>query len=376
MGMTIRVGLIGAGFIGHKHAAAYISQRQFGSDIMVELKAVCDANEATAKALMEDYGFERIETDWHKIVSADDIDLVCICTPNNMHCEIAMEAARNGKAINCEKPLGMDGHQSEQAAKTIEKYGVIATCSYNTVKVPVIAYVKKVIGSGRLGRFVSFRGSYDTDRLASSDAPHEWRMLTKYSRIGALGDLALNILAISQYLIGDITEVCGMMSLVYDKRMNAEGIMLPVENEDVAQFLCKYANGGIGYISSNRVAAGCKQTCTFEAQFTKGTIRFSIERMNEIDIYYSDDSAEDCGFKKIIAAPEHGSYGKIWSSPGMGLGFEELKIIEEHDLLENIAYGTKPEVDFVFAAKIDCVLEAVVESAKRKVWMKVKTLDI
>lgn len=376
MSKIIRVGLIGAGFIGRSHATAYVNQCQFGSEIKVELKVVCDPFEEAAKALAKSHGFERYTTDWNDVVTAEDVDLVCICTPNSEHCKIAIEAARNGKAINCEKPLGMDGDQSEAAAKVVKECGVIATCGFNTMKIPVIAYAKQVIDSGKLGELVSFRGSYDTDGLATPDAPHAWRMLAKNSKLGSMGDLAAHVLSISQYLLGDITAVSGMTRTVYKQRKNAKGETLPVENDDVAQFLCTYANGGIGYISSSRVAPGCKQAEVFEAQFAKGIIRFSLERMNEINIYYADDEAVDQGFKNIIVAPGHGEYGQFWSGPGIGIGYEDLKTIEEHHVLENIVNGTKPVVDFVFGAKIDRVMDAVLESAQTGAWVTVKPVNV
>ena len=372
MSRTVRIGLIGAGFIGRSHATAYVNQCQFGSEIKVELKVVCDPFEAAAKALADSHGFERYCTDWHEVVNADDVDVVCICTPNSMHCEIAVAAAKAGKAINCEKPLGMDGDQSSAAAKVMKETGAIATCGFNTMKIPVIAYAKEVIDSGRLGELVSFRGSYDTDGLATPDAPHAWRMLAANSKLGSMGDLAAHVLSISQYLLGDITAVSGMTRIIYNERKNAKGEVLPVENDDVAQFLCTYANGGIGYISSSRVAPGCKQAEVFEAQFTKGIIRFSLERLNEINIYYADDKAGDQGFKNIIVDPAHGEYGKFWSGPGIGIGYEDLKTIEEHHLLECVVNGTQPVVDFEFAAKIDRVMEAVLESAETGSWVDVK----
>lgn len=376
MSKTIRVGLIGAGFIGRSHATAYVNQCQFGSEIKVDLVVVADPVEAAAKALAESHGFRRYTTDWHEVVTAGDVDLVCICTPNSQHCEIAMEAARNGKAINCEKPLGMDGDEAEAAAKVIKECGVKATCGFNTMKIPVIAYAKQVIDSGELGELVSFRGSYDTDGLADPNAPHAWRMLAKNSTLGSMGDLAAHVLSISQYLLGDIVSVSGMTTIVYDQRKDNSGNTQPVENDDVAQFLCRYANGGIGYISSSRVAPGRKQAEVFEAQFTKGIITFSLERLNEINIYRHADAPVDQGFKNIIAAPGHGEFGKFWSGPGIGIGYEDLKTIEEHHILENIVNDTQPVVDFVFAAKINRVMDAVLESSKTGSWVDVKPVKI
>lgn len=86
----------------------------------MELVVVADPVEAAAKALYESHGFSRYTTDWHEVVAADDVDLVCICTPNSTHCEIAEVAARHGKAINCEKPLAMNGDEAEKAAGSLK----------------------------------------------------------------------------------------------------------------------------------------------------------------------------------------------------------------------------------------------------------------
>jgi predicted dehydrogenase len=376
MSKTVRVGLIGAGFIGRSHATAYVNQCIFGSDIKVELIVVADPVETEAKKLAESHGFKRYTADWHDVVSADDVDLVSICTPNNMHTEISIEAARQGKAINCEKPLGMDGDDAEKAAAAIKEHGVVATCGFNTMKIPVIAYAKEVIDSGDLGEFVCLRGSYDTDGLSDPDAPFSWRMLAKNSKLGSMGDLAAHVLSISQYLIGDIISVSGMTKIVYLERKDSSGNVQPVENDDVAQFICRYSNGGMGYISSSRVAPGRKQGEVFEIQFKKGIISFSLERMNEINIYKNDDVQTNQGFKNIITAPGNGEYGKFWGGPGIGLGYEDLKIIETHHILENIVYGTKPVVDFEFAAKINRVMDAVLESSMNGKWVNVKSMNI
>ena len=270
----------------------------------------------------------------------------------------------------------MNGDESEQAARAVKECGVIATCGFNTIKIPVIAYAKEIIDSGELGELVLFRGSYDTDGLADPDAPHAWRMLAKNSLLGSMGDLAAHVLSISQYLLGDITAVTGMTGILYSQRKDSAGNLQPVENDDVAQFLCRYQNGGIGYISSSRVAPGRKQGEVFEAQFTKGIITFNLERMNEINIYRHTDKPVDQGFKTIISAPGHGEYGKFWGGPGIGIGYQDLKTIEERHVLENIVNSTTPAVDFVFAAKIDRVMEAVLESAKTGRWVDVKPVKV
>ena len=135
-----------------------------------------------------------------------------------------------------------------------------------------------------------------------------------------------------------------------------------VENDDVAQFIYFYKNGAMGYISSNRVALGSKQDMQFEIQFTEGTVRFSLEKMNEIQIYRSGEK----GFSTVIS-DENG-----WFC----IGYEELKTLDAKELLNNIKTKTHPEVDFCFATKIDQVIEGVLESADKGTWINIKSCSL
>ena len=348
----IRVCLIGSGFIGKKYAKVYKSQND------VKLQVVCDSNENSAKALAKEYEFERVETNWHKAVSAKDVDLVCVCVPNNVHYEIVSEAIRFGKHVSCEKPLGLDSDESEKLLWLEKEKGIIANCCYNIIRIPAIVYAKKIIDSEKLGEIVSFRGSYDNDRLVNPKSPFEWRMIKKYSNGGSLCDLGINILAVSQFLVGDITSVCGMTNVIHKKRKDLKGNIMEVENDDIAQFIFEYKNGAMGYISSNRVAPGSKQDMKFEIHLTKGAIRFSLERMNEIMIYKVGDN----GYS-IVISNENGWFCS---------GYEELKILDTQILLNNIKNGVQSDTDFCFATKIDCVVASILKSVDEKKWINVK----
>ena len=167
MGEKIRICLVGAGFIGKKHAEAFSQQKE------AKLQVICDKNKDLAKQLADEYNFERIETDFYKAVQAEDVDLVCVCVPNNMHYSIVSEAIKSGKHISCEKPLGMNKNESEDLCKQVKEKGIIANCCYNLIYVPAIKHVHKIIQSGILGDVVCFRGTYDNDRLANPEEKFE-----------------------------------------------------------------------------------------------------------------------------------------------------------------------------------------------------------
>ena len=352
MSKKIKVCIIGAGFIGRKHADAFLKQKD------AKLQVICDTNKDSAEVLANEYNFERIETDWKKAVQAEDVDLVCVCVPNNMHYDIVFEAIKFGKHVSCEKPLGMNSEESKKLVQQASNKDIVTNCCYNLIHIPAIKYAHEIIHSGDLGRVVCFRGTYDNDRLANPEEKFEWRMLKSNAIGGSLCDLAINILAISQYLVGDIELVCGMSSIIHEKRKDTKGNLMQVGNDDIAQFIFKYKNKAMGYISSNRVANGSKQDMKFELQLTKGTIRFSLERMNEIQIY----KFGDVGFTKVISN-SNGWFCK---------GYEELKTEDAKILLNKIRNKSDPSNDFVFASKIDKVIESVLESIAKSKWIKIE----
>ena len=127
----LNVGLVGYGFMGRTHSNAFGKVNQFFDlDRRPVLKAVCGRNEANVKAFAEQWGYQSTETDWRKLLSRSDIDLVDIATPNDSHAEIAIAAAQAGKMVMCEKPLGRnpaesDPHGGGRRKRPNAKYGLV-----------------------------------------------------------------------------------------------------------------------------------------------------------------------------------------------------------------------------------------------------------
>src|SRR5213078_4397198 len=109
MAKPLNVGMIGYGFMGRAHSNAYVEVNHF-FDLQYRpvLKAVCARSADKARAFADQWGYESVETDWRKLIGRKDIDLIDICTPNNLHAEIALAAAQASKMILCEKPLAMN----------------------------------------------------------------------------------------------------------------------------------------------------------------------------------------------------------------------------------------------------------------------------
>ena len=371
----IRIGLIGAGGMGRAHTIAYKNLTNFfGGEIVPELVVVADVNEAAAAKMAETFGYQRSTGDWKSVVSDPEIDLIDITTPNASHCPIAIEAAKNGKHVYCEKPLAMDAAEARNATAVTDEAGIITAVGFNYVCNPILVYVIELIASGALGKVVDFRGTFDQDYYNEPDQKHEWRMFKSASASGALGDLASHTISLSQFLVGDIAEVCGMTSIVVPERPDPKdpSRMLPVENDDDVHFMMRYKNGAIGTIMSNRLASGRKLSLTYEIQLTNGSIVFTQERQNEVQIYRHDDDKKQRGFKTVYAVPGHGDFDKFYQAgAGFGMSYSDMKVVEVHNALKAVAENEPYEIDFHFATKVMEVIDAVLESAESGSWVKV-----
>ncbi len=371
----IRIGLIGAGFMGRTHANAYKSINNiFGDEVVPELVAVADVFEENAKATAQKYGFARWTTNWADIVEAEDIDIVDITAPNASHCPIAMAAAKRGKHVYCEKPLAMTAEEAIAATKCVEDAGVITSVGFNYVRNPIQQYVKELLASGELGQVVNFRGMYDQDYYNDPEQKHEWRMFKSASASGALGDLASHTISLSQYLVGDIASVCGMTQIIVPEYPDPKDPkkMLPVENDDLVQFMFTYENGACGTIFSNRLAAGRKMSLGYEIQLTKGCIVYNQERQNEVQIYRHEGDKCERGFKTVLIAPGHGEYDKFFGGAGICLGYADQKTIEAYHTLKCVAEHTPCEIDFCFGMKVMQIIDAVLASAETRQWVEIK----
>ena len=154
----LNVGMVGYGFMGRTHSNAFSQVGHF-FDLPYRpvLKAVCARDAGKAKAFAEQWGYESTETDWRKLVERKDIDVIDIASPNDTHLEIAIAAAKAGKMVMCEKPLGRSAAESRQMVDAVEKAKVPNMVWYNYRRVPAVTLAKQLIDEGKLGRIFHYR---------------------------------------------------------------------------------------------------------------------------------------------------------------------------------------------------------------------------
>ncbi len=385
----IRIGLIGTGGMGKAHATAFKNvPLVFGNEPgRPVLEIVADIDAKAVEKWAGEFGFPRWTTNWREIVDDPRVDVVDITTPNHLHAEMAIAGAGAGKHIYCEKPLATTSADAARIVAAVEKSGVISIVGFNYLKNPAQAFAKQVIESGELGDITLFRGTFDQDFLADPNVPFSWRLDHRLAGTGALGDLGSHTIAFAQFLVGDIAEVCGLSSTRIKERAvpaagsgyattaRSGGEKRAVENEDIMEFLIRFGNGAIGTIGTSRIGMGRKLGLGYEIQGTKGSLFYNQERMNEIKLYRHTDPDREKGYKTIYIGPEHPGYKAFFGLAGIGLGYNDQKIIEAHDLITAVALGQPVQPDVRFAYQVNKVIDAVDLSCQENRWVPVNEFD-
>lgn len=385
----IRIGLIGTGGMGKAHATAFknvplVFGNEPGRPI---LEIVADIDAKAVEKWAGEFGFARWTTNWHEIVEDPRVELVDITTPNSLHAEMAIAAAEAGKHIYCEKPLATTSADAARIVAAVEKSGVISIVGFNYLKNPAQAFAKQLLAAGELGDITLFRGTFDQDFLANPNIPFSWRLDRMVAGTGALGDLGSHTIAFAHFLVGDIVEVCGLNTTKIKARVvpsagsgyaataQSDSQKRDVENEDIMEFLIRFDNGAIGTIGTSRIGMGRKLGLGYEIQGTKGSLLYNQERMNEIKLYRHTDPEREKGYKTVYIGPEHPGYKAFFGLAGIGLGYNDLKIIEAHDLLTAIALDQPVQPDVRFAYRVNKVIDAVDVSCQERRWVQVSEFD-
>ena len=385
----IHIGLIGTGGMGKAHATAFKNvPLVFGNEPgRPVLEIVADVDAKAVEKWAGEFGFARWTTDWQQIIGDPRVDLVDITTPNHLHAEMAIAAARAGKHIYCEKPLATTSADAARIVAEVEKSGVISIVGFNYLKNPAQAFAKQLIESGELGDITLFRGTFDQDFLANPDVPFSWRLDRALAGTGTLGDLGSHTIAFAHFLVGEIVEVCGINTTKIKERVvpaggsgyaataQSDAEKRAVENEDIVEFLIRFDNGAIGTIGSSRIGMGRKLGLTYEIQGTKGSLFYTQERMNEIKLYRHTDPDREKGFKTVYIGPEHPGYKAFFGLAGIGLGYNDQKIIEAHDLITAVALHQPVQPDVRFAYTVNKVIDAADLSCGEHRWVQVSEFD-
>ena len=373
MKKTIGVGLIGSGYMGKCHALAWSSvAATFGENIRPLLVHIGEATDELARKRAGEFGFERHSGDWRKVVSDPDVEIVSVTTPNQFHAEMAIAALEAGKHVWCEKPMAPQEEDAIRMRDAARASGKVAVLGYNYIQSPAVRQIERLIRGGSIGSINHIRVEMDEDYMADAEAQFNWKNEAA-SGYGALDDFAVHPLSILQTVVGMPLSVIADEGKPVSHRPNAQGGLREVENHDLSSVLMRFEGGITGVLMVNRAAWGRKGRIAIQLFGSKGTLLFDQESGNEFQIYLAADVKEIAGFRKILIGPNHEPYGHFIPAPGHGLGFNELKVIEAHEILKAIAGDTSARiVDFEKGLAIEKTVHAMARSSSENRWVNVE----
>ncbi|MBJ19866.1 MAG: Gfo/Idh/MocA family oxidoreductase [bacterium] len=367
----LNVAMIGYQFMGRAHSNAWRQVRAFfDSPIHPVMKVVCGRSAEGAARAAERLGWEESSTAWREVVERDDIDVIDICTPGDLHAEIAIAAAEAGKVVFCEKPLANTVAQAESMLEAVRRAGVIHMLCHNYRRAPALALAKRMIDAGEIGEIRHFRGVYLQDWIVDPESPRVWRLERARSGSGALGDIASHSLDLARHLVGEISEVSGLLETFVEERPLEDGQGRGiVDVDDAAMAIIRFEGGAIGTIEGSRFCPGRKNHNRFEINGALGSLAWDLERMNELEVYV--EAGPESGFRTILATDEAHPYVEAWWPPGHILGYEHTFTHTVYDLLRAIGAGVVPEPNFEDGVRNQRVLDAIERSSATRRWEKV-----
>lgn len=379
----VNVGLVGYKFMGKAHSFGFKNVVAAFPDVEAEpvMKAIAGRNEAAVREAMEQFGWESSETDYRRLLAREDIDVVDIATGNNVHHEIALAAAQAKKHIFCEKPLAMNVREAQEMLDAAESAGVKHMINFNYRAVPAVALAKQMIDQGMIGRVFHWRGVYLQDWIIDPEFPIVWRLDKKVAGSGALGDLMAHSIDLALWLVGDIAEISSNMTTFVKQRPKlaattggltaaASKEMGEVTVDDGVIALAKFKNGALGTFEATRFAAGHLNDNTFEINGDKGSIRFCVERLNELEYFNRQDPDEAKGWRTINVTLGSHPYIKGWWPPAHIIGWGETFVHQAYNLVNAIVRDEMPSPNFVDGLKCQKVLQAVEVSSRERIWIK------
>jgi predicted dehydrogenase len=340
------------------------------------LKAVAARSTEKAAGFAETWGYESVESDWEKLIKRKDIDANDNCTPNDLHAEIAIAAAKAGKMVLCEKPLARTAKEALPMVKAVEKAGVPNLVWYNYRRIPAVSFIQQIAASGKLGKIYHYRSKFLQDWTISPDVPQggagTWRLDVEAAGSGVTGDLLAHCIDGAIWINGSIASLTAMTETFIKKRKHAEtGKVQAVGIDDAAAVLSRFENGSLGTFESTRYARGHKALYTLEINGEKGSLFWDLHDLNRVQWFDHSVAGPLRGWSSILVTDGEHPYLGRWWVPGLGIGYEHSFVHTVADFLDGLSTGKPAGPTFRDAYETTQVCDAIIASGKTGKWQKI-----
>lgn len=333
---TVGIGMLGYAFMGKAHSNAFkkIPYIYWPPNAVPRLVRIAGRSEDKVAQAARRYGYERHSTDWHDLISDPDVQVLDNGGPNDAHAEPCIAAAKAGKHIICEKPLGRTAEEARRMLDAVTQAGVKHMCAFNYRFVPAIQLARQIIQEGRLGQIYHFRARYLQEWIADPAFPMVWRLEADAAGSGALGDLGSHIIDMARFLVGEPARLSALTKTFITERDVVGGGRASVGVDDAFEAAVEFASGAVGTLEASRFAPGRKNYNAFEINGSKGSISFDMERLNELEVYLPEEGQADAsGFRRVLVTEPSHPEMSVWWPQGHIIGWEHSFVHELHHFL-------------------------------------------
>jgi len=367
----IRVGQLGAGFIGKVHSLAYrgasSAQRPVGA--AVELHAIADQNAELAAEVAARYGWGRTATDWRELVEDPEVDLFDNAGPNDVHEEPCVAAARNGKHVLCEKPLAPDADAAFRTWSAVSATGVLHQCAFMYRFIPALAFARQLIEAGELGEVLHFRARFLLSFAVDAEVPFSWRFDREVAGAGALGDLGAHHIDLARFLVGEVASVATATEIRVPERPGGT-----VTNDDAFVAIARLDDGATATFEGSRIAGNHGLTSRVEVDGTRGSLAFDFERLNELVVSQRGTP----GFRTVLVTQAEHPFSDFWFPVGIQgqhpISWADCFAHQAHCMLSAIAAGRALPPEAATMAdgyRVAEVVDTMARAAQERSWLDV-----
>ena len=383
---SLGIAVVGMGWMGGVHSRAFSQLSRMDDIPLVPRLVFCaDDNKAQLQRAKDAFGFSVASKNWRDALTMDEVEVVCIAAPTQLHAEIAEAAAAAGKHVYCEKPVGRSVDDTRRVAQATSAAGVLSACGYNYRHFPVVQYCKRLQDDNRFGAVEQFNARFLSMYGANPLSPLSWRFVNATAGGGAIVDILSHAVDMAHFFAGCVRRVSAVRKTFITERplpssnaashyatAAADAPKGKVENEDYVAVLAEYESGAVGQLQASRVARGPKSEMGFALYGEKGSAAWDFERMNELQLYLPDDNdAARDGFVRILGGSVHPGQARINPGDGNGIGYEDSKLLEAVAFLQDIAVGKQAQSGAQQALRVAEVNDAVLRSCESRRWEEV-----
>jgi predicted dehydrogenase len=376
----IGVGIFGYS-IGKAHAFGWQDLLRYFYPSKLRPKLVALAGRSKDKVDLEAgrFGFEKRYYNWRDLVKDKDVEIFDNCAPPSMHPEPTLIAAESGKHLVCEKPLAKNAQDAKRMLDAAEKGQVKHMTGFNYRFLPAVTFARDLIKNGTIGKIHYFKGGYLSFAGGYDDPnnPIRWHHQSEAAGYGALANMGSHAIDLARFLVGEVSSVSGASQTLIEERPVHEGSgeKSKVDVDDTTIACMRFRNGALGLFETSWLTSGRTDYLRFEVYGTMGTIRFNLEKLNELEVFVKDERKELAGFTRFPTVSKDYPYmKKFWANQGVGFAWQYSFTNELNHFIECLAED-KPlgpiGATFFDGYKAMLIVDAIAESNRIERWVRV-----